>query len=65
MWETRKVYHTKDQLLEGLSKRTGRSILHVLDDNELRTFINYVDKSLMINKSVIEKDRWTIWKAVK
>lgn len=65
LWETRKVYHTKDQLLEDLSERTGRSILHELDDNELRKFINHVDKSLSSNNSIIEKDRWTIWKAVK
>ncbi|WP_085505784.1 hypothetical protein [Thalassobacillus devorans] len=65
LWETRKVYHTKDQLLKDLSERTGRSILHELDDNELRIFINHVDKSLSSNKSIIEEDRWTIWRAVK
>ncbi|GGC77016.1 hypothetical protein GCM10007216_04380 [Thalassobacillus devorans] len=60
LWETRKVYPTKNQLLKDLSERTGRSILHELDDNELRIFINHVDKSLSSNKSIIEKDRWTI-----
>ena len=65
LWETRKVYQTKDQLLEDLRERTGRSILHELDDNELRVFIDHVDKSLSSNNSIMEKDRWTIWKAVK
>ncbi|MFG6117611.1 class I SAM-dependent methyltransferase [Halobacillus sp. MO56] len=65
LWETRKMYDTKDQLLEDLSERTGRSILHELDDNELRILINHVDKSLSSNNSIIEKDRWTIWIAVK
>ncbi|MFG6115558.1 class I SAM-dependent methyltransferase [Halobacillus sp. MO56] len=65
VWETRKVYPTKNQLLKDLSERTGRSILQGLDDNELRIFINHVDKSLSYNKSIIEKDRWTIWKAIK
>ncbi|MGP4108619.1 class I SAM-dependent methyltransferase [Virgibacillus sp. L01] len=65
LWETRKVYGSKDQLLQDLSERTGRSILHELEDEELKLLINYVDKSLSIDTNIVEKDRWTIWKAVK
>lgn len=65
LWETRKVYENKEQLLKDLSERTGRSILHELDDQELKLLINYIDKSLSRDDNLVEKDRWTIWKAVK
>ncbi len=65
LWETRTVYKNKQQLLKDLSERTGRSILHELNDKELEALINHVDKSISANNDIIEKDRWTIWKAVK
>ncbi|WP_208586173.1 methyltransferase domain-containing protein [Gracilibacillus suaedae] len=65
LWETRRVYESKEQLLKDLNERTGRSILHELDDKELHLLINNIDKSLSSKKSIVEKDRWTIWKAVK
>ncbi|MEC5423511.1 methyltransferase domain-containing protein [Virgibacillus sp. C22-A2] len=65
LWETRKVYSDKNQLLKDLSERTGRSILHGLNDEELKLLISHIDKSLSTNTNIIEKDRWTIWKAVK
>ncbi|MFG6117735.1 class I SAM-dependent methyltransferase [Thalassobacillus sp. B23F22_16] len=65
LWETRREYSNKEQLLEDLSERTGRSILHELNDNELKKLITHVDESLSNDNTVIEKDRWTIWKAVK
>ncbi len=55
----------KEQLLKDLSQRTGRSILHELNDDELNWLIEHIDKSLSINTNIVEKDRWTIWKAVK
>lgn len=65
LWETRKVYSDKDELLKDLSERTGRSILHELNDEELKLLISHIDKLLSTNTNIIEKDRWTIWKAVK
>ncbi len=65
LWETRKVYENKEQLLKDLSERTGRSILHELDDEELGQLLGYLDQSLINNHKIVEKDRWTIWKAVK
>lgn len=65
LWEIRKVYDTKKQLLNDLRERTGRSILHELDDKELQELINHIDASLATTDNIIEKDRWTIWKAVK
>lgn len=65
LWETRKVYENKGQLLKDLSERTGRSILHELDDKELKLLINFIDESISTEYNIVERDRWTIWKAVK
>ncbi|MCL1694581.1 class I SAM-dependent methyltransferase [Lysinibacillus sp. BPa_S21] len=65
LWETRKVYEQKEQLLKGLQGRTGRSILHELNDEELMELVNDMDKTISTEGAIVEKDRWTIWKAVK
>ena len=65
LWETRKVYTDKKQLLKDLSERTGRSILHELNNKELNLLVNYIDESFSSECNIVEKDRWTIWKAVK
>lgn len=65
LWEIRKVYENKKQLLKDLSDRTGRSILHELNNSELQLLIDHIDDSISVNNDIIEKDRWTIWKAVK
>jgi hypothetical protein len=44
-------------------RRTGRSILHALDDGELRTLIDFI-RSGIGPPPIVEKDRWTIWSAV-
>ena len=49
LWETRKVYKNKEHLLKDLSDRTGRSILHELDDEELKLLINHIDNSISID----------------
>ncbi|UOQ49019.1 class I SAM-dependent methyltransferase [Gracilibacillus caseinilyticus] len=67
LWETRKVYQHKKQLLRDISERTGRSILHELDDEELQLLVSHIDNALpgSSNTSFVEKDRWTIWVAEK
>lgn len=65
LWETRQVYETKDQLLQDLRERTGRSILHELSDRELNELIDFMDRIITVEGPIVEKDRWTIWKAVK
>ncbi|MGN8644888.1 class I SAM-dependent methyltransferase [Gracilibacillus sp. HCP3S3_G5_1] len=65
LWETRKIYETKAELLQDLRARTGRSILHELTDHELNRLVDYVDKAITIDQHIVDKDRWTIWKAVK
>jgi ubiquinone/menaquinone biosynthesis C-methylase UbiE len=65
LWEVRKVHENKEQLLKDLSERTGRSILHELDNNELQLLVNHIDDAILVENDIIEKDRWTVWKAVK
>lgn len=65
LWETRKVYVNKAQLLHDIQERTGRSILHELDDKELKVLINHIEKSIVTGDKIVERDRWTIWRAVK
>ncbi|QGG51346.1 class I SAM-dependent methyltransferase [Lysinibacillus pakistanensis] len=65
LWETRKVYEEKAQLLQDIRDRTGRSILHELEEEELHQLIQHIDDLLDTDSSIVEKDRWTIWKAVK
>lgn len=65
-WETRRSYNDIESLAEDLQKRTGRSILHELSDTKLDNLITYIREQLAETKSpIVEKDRWTIWKAVK
>ncbi|UTR10751.1 class I SAM-dependent methyltransferase [Evansella sp. LMS18] len=65
LWETRQIYKSKKELLKDLRQRTGRSILFELEDEELRLLINHIDKSIPLNRTVVEQDRWTIWRGVK
>lgn len=65
LWEIRNVYEQKEQLFQDLRERTGRSILHEINDEELHALVNYLDKSISKESNIVEKDRWTIWKAVK
>ena len=65
LWETRKTYEDKEDLLQDLRQRTGRSILHELDDQELHVLISYIDDSIPDYSPIVEKDRWTIWAAKK
>ncbi|GAA0329722.1 class I SAM-dependent methyltransferase [Bacillus carboniphilus] len=66
-WETRKEYTTFKQLEMDLLKRTGRSILHELSDNELNELIKFIEEKLKFRSGskITEKDRWTIWVATK
>lgn len=64
-WETRALYESKGPLLEDIRTRTGRSILFDLDDKELERLVGMLNEKITVNGPVEEKDRWTIWKAVK
>ncbi|RFA34219.1 SAM-dependent methyltransferase [Virgibacillus dokdonensis] len=64
-WEIRKMHENKKELLKDLSDRTGRSILHELSNKELKYLTKYIDTLITTDKSIVEKDRWTVWRAVK
>lgn len=61
VWETRKTYQNFDELAEDLAARTGRSILHELNDGELQHLIAYIRERLPASGKIVEKDRWTMW----
>ncbi|WP_444684792.1 class I SAM-dependent methyltransferase [Alkalicoccus luteus] len=60
IWEKRKQFATRQQLLDDLRQRTGRSILHELTDSELEAFLDFLQTKLS-EGAVTEADRWTIW----
>jgi ubiquinone/menaquinone biosynthesis C-methylase UbiE len=63
LWETRKTYAGFEPLAADLAARTGRSILHELDDDELQALIGYIRSQLPEVGPIVEKDRWTLWSA--
>jgi len=64
LWEVRRTYGNRQQLAQDLAGRTGRSILHDLDDREIEALIDHVEARLPADRPIIEKDRWTLWSAV-
>jgi 2-polyprenyl-3-methyl-5-hydroxy-6-metoxy-1,4-benzoquinol methylase len=65
LWETRQLYTSFAALEEDLQARTGRSILHELNNDELNNLIMYIRRQLDVdNQPIIEKDRWTVWSAI-
>ncbi|WYP26969.1 class I SAM-dependent methyltransferase [Alkalihalobacillus sp. FSL W8-0930] len=61
LWETRTVYSTINELAEDLLSRRGRTILHELNDEQLKEFVSYVSSKLSQEREIIEKDRWSVW----
>jgi len=65
LWETKQRYFSKKDLLLDLRSRKGRSILFELTNLELDKFILFIDEKLKEDVEIVDKDRWTIWTAVK
>lgn len=65
VWETRKVYPSKDELFEDIRQRKGRSILHELSGSEIESLITLIDERVYASGEIVEKDQWTIWHATK
>ena len=63
LWEVRRTYARVEDLERDLAARTGRSILHALDDEELRDLIAFI-RARIGPPPIVEKDRWTVWSAV-
>ncbi|WP_233277387.1 class I SAM-dependent methyltransferase [Paenibacillus durus] len=64
-WETRKRYEDFEQLGLDLLKRTGRSLLFELTDDELSELVNFIGQRLASGQPIQEQDRWTVWIAEK
>ncbi|MED0901210.1 class I SAM-dependent methyltransferase [Bacillus nitratireducens] len=64
-WEVRKTHNSVEALLQDLSPRTGRSILYELTDHELSQLLLHIQTALQNVSPIIERDRWTIWSAMK
>ncbi|UNP77658.1 class I SAM-dependent methyltransferase [Bacillus nitratireducens] len=64
-WEVRKTHNSVEVLLQDLSPRTGRSILYELTDHELSQLLLHIQTALQNVSPIIERDRWTIWSAMK
>ncbi|SHM07220.1 class I SAM-dependent methyltransferase [Roseibium suaedae] len=65
LWETRKIYSCREALAEDLLNRTGRSLLHELDDTDLETLIAEVLSHAPQEGKIRERDRWTLFMARK
>lgn len=65
LWEKRREYNHFSALSEDLLQRTGRSILHDLNDNELKDLVQFIQTKIGDKSPIIEKDCWTIWIAKK
>ena len=60
--EVRRRYATREDYLTEIGTRTGRSILHELDDAELAHLVDEL-WTRMPEGPLVERDRWTIWSA--
>ncbi|MBR8657680.1 class I SAM-dependent methyltransferase [Achromobacter sp. Marseille-Q0513] len=65
LWEVRKTHDDVAALEADLLGRTGRSILHELDDAELRELTAFIGERVGAVRPIVEKDRWTLWAARK
>lgn len=62
LWEVRAEHPDRESLLADVAARTGRSILHELDDAELARLVDVL-RAQLPEGGVTEVDRWTLWMA--
>jgi hypothetical protein len=62
--EVRRRYADREDYLAEIGSRTGRSILHELDDDELARLVEELRRRLP-EGPLVEQDRWTLWRAVR
>lgn len=60
LWETRRTYAGHAELAADLRARTGRSLLHELDDRELEQLVAHV-MTHVPDRGFTERDPWTVW----
>lgn len=61
-WEVRAHHPDRASLLADVAARTGRSILHELDDAQLASLVATMEDLLPAGE-IVETDRWTLWSA--
>jgi SAM-dependent methyltransferase len=64
LWEVRRRYADREDYLAEIAARTGRSILHELDDAELGRLVEELRERLP-DGPLVEQDRWTLWRAAR
>ena len=64
LWEVRRRYADREDYLAEIASRTGRSILHELDDAELARLVAELRERLP-EGPLVEQDRWTLWRAAR
>lgn len=64
LWEVRRRYADREDYLAEIASRTGRSILHQLDDTELDDLVAQL-RGRLPDGPLVEQDRWTLWRAVR
>ena len=62
--EVRRRYADREDYLAEIASRTGRSILHELDDAELAELTAQLRLRLP-DGPLVERDHWTLWRAVR
>jgi ubiquinone/menaquinone biosynthesis C-methylase UbiE len=62
LWEVRRRYASREDYLAEIRTRTGRSILHDLDDADLDHLVTELRRRLP-DGPLVEQDRWTVWSA--
>jgi SAM-dependent methyltransferase len=62
--EVRRRYPDREAYLAEIATRTGRSILHELDDDELAHLVAELRLRLP-GGPLVEQDRWTLWTATR
>lgn len=53
IWETRRLYSGFAELAEDLRSRTGRSILHELNDDELEDLIQFIGSKMPNGSEIV------------
>ena len=62
LWEVRRRYADREDYLAEIRTRTGRSILHDLDDAEIDHLVGEL-RDRLPDGPLVEQDRWTVWTA--
>jgi SAM-dependent methyltransferase len=67
LWERRKSYPTFQDYRIDMLSRKGRSILHELDDDQLKKLVDFIERQIDSESGapIVEQDRWTVWISYK